>query len=303
MYAIKIGLIHNRYFCDFKDPAMNKWLFTIWFVLTCMGQAVCQESEVTAKAVNEESIDRLVLQLGDADFQKREVAEKELIELAKADPDAVAGRLKSSLENVQALEVKHRLQRVIRSISSSVPIKKIEFSQARVNDKTWTLFNEPQKASYTFKAGVMEFDSLDRIKDAVMFVHRFDKGAQDRLVLDAEIKILKEKHNNAAGAGMHLNIEDGHHGYAMMITERGVFAYRNNRVHKMDTTDRWHHYRYVVEGPTQRFYIDDMDRPILELARRNGGGRNWASFGDGTSMAGAQAQIRNVTFSRFLKSR
>ena len=85
----------------------------------------------------------------------------------------------------------------------------------------------------------------------------------------------------------------------LMILEDRVFTYQNIEVHHMDTTDRWHHYRFVIEGDHQQVYIDDMEKPVFERQRPQRLGRNWATFGDSTAGAGARAQVRNVTFQRF----
>jgi len=253
-------------------------------------------AQAAAKPSLSESLGMLVTQLGDDDFNKRVAAEKRLIEIAKSNLKKVHEELQSALAKTTDPEVQFRLRSVIRTISANLPI---EFTDAGLNDKTWRLFDKPKTATFSISEGVLEIDSTEKIEEALMFMHDLDKGRKvQRLVLDAEIKVLTEKRDREGLAGVHLNIEDSLSSYAMMIQPDGIFAYRNNFKHKMDTTDRWHHYRMTVEGPLQQFFVDDMSQPVIEL-RRRGSGRHWVSFGDGTAGAGVHAQIRNVRFSRY----
>ncbi len=241
----------------------------------------------------------MISQLGDDDYHKRVAAEKRLIEIAEADLKTVHKQLQSALTDSTDPEIKFRLRSVIRTISATLPVQQIAFTDATLKNKTWQNYYEPNAAKFSIRDGVVEIDSTKNINDGLMFLHHLEKERQvQRLVLDAEIKMLAENRDRKGTAGLHLNIEDRHSGHAMMIQQDGVFAYESAFEHKMDTTDRWHHYRMVVEGPVQQLFVDDMTKPISVL-RRSGSGRNWVSFGDGASTAGARAQIRNVKFSRF----
>ena len=272
----------------------------VLLILTCLivNEEPAQD-EPTARPPSLEFLNTLATRLGDDAFKEREAAEKRLMEVAKANAQTVHRDLHILLVRTTDPEIVSRLRRVLRTISRTLPIQQVTFTDASLKDRTWQLRDKPKTASFSIRDGVLEIDSMDEVKEGVMFIHHLDKGSKvHRLVLDAEIKILKEKHVREGLAGVHLNIEDGHSSHAMMIQEGRIFAYRNKFEHKMDTTDRWHHYRMVVEGPLQQLFVDDMKKPIIVL-RRSGRGRHWVSFGDGTAGAGAHAQIRNVRFSRY----
>jgi len=256
------------------------------------------QSERSAKpSLN--SLDELISQLGDDDYNKRVAAEKRLINIAKSEFKQLRVTLQSALAKTTDPEIQFRLRSILRTVSTTLPIQQIVFSEAGLKDKTWQLFEEPKAASYSIREGILEIDSTDTIQEGLMFMHHLAKGRKvQRLVLDAEVKIINEKRVREGLAGVHLNIEDNLSSHAMMIQPDGIFAYRNGFKHKMDTTDRWHHYRMMVDGPIQQFFVDDMRKPVIVL-RRNGTGRHWVSFGDGTSGAGAHAQIQNVKFSRY----
>lgn len=84
-----------------------------------------------------------------------------------------------------------------------------------------------------------------------------------------------------------------------MILEEGIFLYRNKDLHKMETTGRWHHFRFVIGGNRQWVFVDDMKKPVFDFERPKEAGRRWATFADGTAASGGIVQIRNVTSSRY----
>ena len=258
------------------------------------------DNESPGNSTSAESVAALVAQLGDDRFQTRVTAQQRLLEIATAEPARTQKELRSTLAETTDPEVEFRLRSLLRTIRAIVPIQQITFSEAGVKDETWQMLKPPETASFSIKDGVLEYDSREKAEEAVMFVHHLEKvPTSNRLILEAEVRVFEERRVRDGLAGVHLNIEDGSSSRAMMIQDRGVFAYRTGRMHAMDTTDDWHHYRMVIEGPLQQLFVDDMSKPIIELRRPGTGGRYWISFGDGTAGAGAQAQIRNVTFSRF----
>lgn len=197
------------------------------------------------------------------------------------------------------------------------PVAKTTFSKKNLATGDWIQFgDDPDKAFYLWQKKIIEINSLENAADAMMFVHRFPKPEAEnndpklgnpsvpesqRLVLDAEIKVIKENLLRGGLAAVHLNVEDHRTSAALMILEDGIFAYRHNKVHKMDTTDRWHHYRFVVEGDSQQIFVDDMATPVFEMKRPTRAGRHWASFGDSTAGGGAHAKFRKVRFTRYCK--
>ncbi|MGJ8644500.1 MAG: hypothetical protein ACSHX9_13910 [Luteolibacter sp.] len=201
-------------------------------------------------------------------------------------------------------------------------IDRIVFSANRLGEGTWKfLGKDPKEAGYRFKKGVLSINSLEDVTDGLAFVYhfpktkpkpakanrRYDPESQisiktERLVLDAEIKIIKQHVPRPGLAGVHLNVEDHWDSAGLMILEDRIFAYRQKEFHAMDTTDRWHHYRFVIEGEIQQIFVDDMENPVITLKRSKKAGRQWATFGDGTAGAGARAKFRNVSFSRFPSS-
>jgi hypothetical protein len=257
-------------------------------------------------------------QLGNDDFARRVAAEQALLEFSKSDPDAAHELFSKRLETESDPEIRHRLRKLAQTIAFSFPVEQTKFTKVNLEQKIWTLYDDKPKkaASYLFKGETLEYDSTGEISEGLMFIRRFAKPEPDlkadarffgprqepepqRLVLDAEIKVLKERHDRIGLAGVHMNIEDHRTSCALMILEDRVFTYQNIEVHHMDTTDRWHHYRFVIEGDHQQVYIDDMEKPVFERQRPQRLGRNWATFGDSTAGAGARAQVRNVTFQRF----
>ena len=270
-----------------------------------------------AASANAQSTEALlspwIQQLGSDGFKQRSVAEKKLVALAEDRVDIVTGELRRQMEQTGDPEIKLRLIRILRTIARTYPKARIPFNQAELETGAWALMDHlDAQAAYRFDDGVLAINSLANVKDGLAFHAKLPRhpeakkfgdrqpAAEDveRVVLDLEIKVEKEQHENPNGAGVHLNIEDYWSSSALMISEDRIFLYRTRLSHAMDTTDDWHHYRFVIDGATQQVFVDDMDTPIFDIKRTRVGGRYWVSFGDGTAMAGAKAQFRNVSFSR-----
>lgn len=260
-------------------------------------------------------LESLVTGLGVESFSQRVAAESALLERSKAHPEATGKWLRARLRTETDPEIALRLRKLVESIALSFPREQVRFTKEGIEQGVWTHFDEkPTKAHYKLKGGILEYDSTEVVSEALVFIHRFaDRGANkeklrvgprpdpvpQRLVLDAEIRVLKEEHVSPGLSGVHMNVEDHRSSFGLMILEDGIFTYRNKMVHRLDTTDGWHHYRFVVEGDSQKVFVDNMDTPVFNLKRPRRPGRHWATFGDGTAAAGAHAQIRKVTLLRY----
>ncbi len=268
-----------------------------------------------AEPLSPKELDRVIEQLGADEFKVRETAQLLLAKQARAEPEAMRAALEKHRQHEENPEIQFRIERLLSFIARLVPFEKVPFTKAALAAKHWEFLGEaPEQASYELKEELLEIHSLDQVKESMGFVHRIKgKDAQeeprgpgvrpDRFVLDAEIRILKEHHIRNGLAGMHLNVEDGRTSSGLIILEDGVFLYRHGKIHEMDTTDKWHHFRFVIEGDHQWVFVDDMAKPVFAQERPKGTGRWWATFGDGTSGAGVHAQVRNVTFSRYKLAR
>lgn len=270
---------------------------------------------VYAEPLSDKAFERIVDQLGADEYKLREEAERLLAKLARREPEAMRAGLNERLLHESDPEVQFRIKHVLAIISRIVPVEKVPFTKETLAAKHWGIVGDaPKHARFQLERGLLEIDSLEKVEEGMGFVHQFDgrepeddplkfgrRPAPDpeRLVLDAEIKMLKERLIRNGLAGMHLNVEDHRASAGLMILADGIFLYRHKHLHKMDTTDRWHHFRFVIDGNLQQVFVDDMEKPIFELERPKQAGRQWATFGDGTAGAGVHAQIRNVTFARY----
>ena len=292
-----------------------------------------------ARAPHPATLDLLVMEMASDDSKQSQLAENQLSSLARTHPDAVCEWLRRRLGGETNPVIKSRLERVllrvenaqllakpgiksnakpVPHVSNGNPLTQIKFTEEAFKNKVWEIQGEaPQKSRYFFNERVLEIHSTEDVKEGVSFVHQFEKPpltrrsftlrsenepkpeSYQRLVLDAEIKVIKERHVRSGLAGVHMNLEDGRTSAGLMILEDGIFAYRHSHVHPMNTTDGWHHYRFVIEGENQQVFVDDMKTPVITLKRENSPGRYWATFGDGTAGAGTIAQFRNVSVSRY----
>lgn len=270
---------------------------------------------VQAAALSPEALARMIDQLGADEFEQRQAAEKTLTEQSTNQPEETRPALAKRLSTERDPEIRFRLNRILGVISGVVPSERVPFTKAALAAKRWQILGKkPEEASYQFKEDLLEIYSLDKVEEGMGFVHRFrgldaeeeklkigprPKPVSERFVLDVELKIIKEHHVRRGLAGMHLNVEDHRSSAGLIILEDGFSLYRHQQVHKMDTTDRWHHFRFVIEGDNQWVFVDDMEKPVFKVARPRKAGRWWATFGDGTSGAGVHAEIRKVTFARY----
>lgn len=281
-------------------------LAAVWLIAT-----------ITVSASEASSRESLVAQLGSDVFAERLAAEEALLEYATTDA-GVHTWLRKCLEAEKDPEIRHRLRKIVLTIGDSFPTARVAFNKDALEQRIWTALSPEKGKQFAHfsmkKGGVLEYDSTKITSDSLAFVHRFTQPVEgenlrrfgprpvpkpERFVLNAEVKILDEVHDRGGLSGMHLNLEDHRSSAGLMILKDRVFTYRSKEFHLMDTTDKWHHYRFVIEGDLQQIYIDDMDKPVFELKRSKKLGRNWATFGDCTSGGGANAQIRNVSFLRY----
>ena len=109
-------------------------------------------------------------------------------------------------------------------------------------------------------------------------------------------------------SGWGVQLSDGRRrAFDIYLAEDGVMLNRDIgnypvAVHKFDTTDRFHHYRFVVDDAQGRLFIDHSPTPVLvsdvgapdqpRWARANGLG-----FGDCTTGASCEVQIRSLFYS------
>jgi beta-lactamase regulating signal transducer with metallopeptidase domain len=95
-------------------------------------------------------------------------------------------------------------------------------------------------------------------------------------------------------------VDQAHHRFLIYVDEHVIYLQNGDidpakATYKMDTTDGFHHFRFVVDDGEGRLFVDGHPDPMM--SRPVGGTREWkyyenVAFGDGNTAANANVQIK-----------
>ena len=137
--------------------------------------------------------------------------------------------------------------------------------------------------------------------------HSFDvpfNFTEDYVFMEAELKVISSSYDPFPRAGYGLVMADAlERLFAVQIAGDRIFITNSvqsgTETRAFDSTDDFHHYRFVVTDASGKLYIDADPIPFLSLAVGSpwpSGADNGAFFGDATALGQSETLLRSFAF-------